>query len=168
MDIFNTIWGYVLPIGGGVTIGAILIGIGSIIIKSIVDKTFRKIDIQGIEDKAVEKGVEKIKTYTYKHSIQPLVESELEKVCEKVDNKIEKELEEVNANYKNIINCFEKFANYFDNSIGVPDTKKEELKQAIEKAKKGDLTVETVVIEEEVKETQKPSKKGVKAVTVVR
>ena len=167
-EIMQTIWSYALPIGGGLTVGAIITAIAGIVIKAIIDKTFKKINIQDIEDKAVAKGVEKVKTYTFKHNIQPVVNSELEKIVEKVDARVDNKLDQVNAKYDNLITCFEKFTAYFDNSIGVPDVKKQELKEAIEKAKTADMSLVNTCVEEEVKEIEKPAQKGNNDFTVVR
>lgn len=168
MEIFETIWGYVLPIGGGITIGSVIIAIGSIVIKTVVDKTMKKIDIEKIEEKAVEKGVEKVKTYTFKHNIQPVVKSELQKVVEVVDDKVETKLDQVDKKYDLLIECFEKFTAYFDNSIGVPEEKKKELKETLAKAKNGDYSVENFAIEETTIEKETTATSGNKAVSVER
>ena len=43
-------------------------------------------------------------------------------------------MNEVKAEYKTLINIVKKLSSYFDNSIGVSDTAKQELKQAIAEA----------------------------------
>lgn len=172
MEVLNSIWNYVLPIGGGVTIGAVLIAIGSIVIKSVTEKVLKKVDIEKIETKAVEKGVEKVKAYTFKHNIQPLVNSELEKVVEVVDRKVDAKLDKVDKRYGDLILCIEKLANYFDNSIGVSEEKKAELKKAIENAKIDDISLETVAVEEIPSEILNTAQNGSNALkkgnTVVR
>ena len=62
MEILNTIWQYVLPIGGGVTLGALIIGILVPVVKGTVSKLIDRINVEKIEEKAVNAGVEKIKT----------------------------------------------------------------------------------------------------------
>lgn len=171
-EVFNTVWSYVLPIGGGITIGAIIIFVGTIAIKSLISKAFKKLDIQAIEDRAVEKGVEKVKTYTFKHDIQPLVNSELEKVVEKVDGKLDEKLDKVDKRYSAVIDCLDKFAKYFDNSIGVSTETKAEFKASIQKAKLGDYTLENKAVEENIKEEVNTAQNGnnavKKGVSVVR
>lgn len=79
--LLNQIWGYVLPIGGGVTLGALIIAILVPTIKGVINKAVSKVDIAKIEQAAVDKGLDKIKTVSFKQSIQPVVESELRKIA---------------------------------------------------------------------------------------
>ena len=132
MEILNTIWQYVLPIGGGVTLGALIIGILVPVVKGTVSKLIDRINVEKIEEKAVNAGVEKIKTMSFKQSIAPLVKSELVKVVEVVDDK----LNEVDKRYAQIVNILAKLSAYFDNSIAVSEDAKQELRDALADAAK--------------------------------
>lgn len=44
-EVLNQIWGYVLPIGGGVTLGALIIAILVPTIKGVINKAVSKVDI---------------------------------------------------------------------------------------------------------------------------
>ena len=52
-----------------------------------------------------------------------------------------------------MLNVLDKLSAYFDNSIGVSENAKNELKQAIAEAKNEPITVESVVVDENIKET---------------
>lgn len=136
MEILNTIWQYVLPIGGGVTLGALIIGILVPVVKGTVSKLIDRINVEKIEEKAVNAGVEKIKTMSFKQSIAPLVKSELVKVVEVVDDKLNEKLDEVDKRYAQIVNILAKLSAYFDNSIAVSEDAKQELKDALDDASK--------------------------------
>lgn len=136
MEILNTIWQYVLPIGGGVTLGALIIGILVPVVKGTVSKLIDRINVEKIEEKAVNAGVEKIKTMSFKQSIAPLVKSELVKVVEVVDDKLNEKLDEVDKRYAQIVNILAKLSAYFDNSIAVSEDAKQELRDALADAAK--------------------------------
>lgn len=136
MEILNTIWQYVLPIGGGVTLGALIIGILVPVVKGTVSKLIERINVEKIEEKAVNAGVEKIKTMSFKQSIAPLVKSELVKVVEVVDDKLNEKLDEVDKRYSEIVNILSKLSAYFDNSIAVSEPAKQELREALADAAK--------------------------------
>lgn len=153
-EIFTQILNYVIPIGGGITVGAVLLAIGTAIFKGIGSKLVAKLDVQKIEDKAVEKGVDKIKKISFSHSIQPLVKSELQKVVEVVDQDVQEQLKEVNANYLKLVNAIECLAKYFDNSIGVSEEAKENLHKAIAECKGEMATEQIILVEQEEKTTE--------------
>ena len=162
MEILNTIWQYVLPIGGGVTLGALIIGILVPVVKGTVSKLIDRVNVEKIEEKAVNAGIEKIKTMSFKQSIAPLVKSELVKVVEVVDDKLNEKLDEVDKRYAQIVNILAKLSAYFDNSIAVSETAKQELKDALSDAEKTSYNAEEVVgvvVEHEKAETNAEEEK---------
>ena len=153
MEILNTIWGYVLPIGGGVTIGAIIVAIALPILKGSVTKIISRLNVEEIEKKAVERGVEQVKNISFTQNIQPLVKSELVKVTEAVTAELQSNIEKVHNDYISILAIIEKLSAYFDNSIAITDEAKKALKAEIEKAKNAIVTPDTVKVVDEPKET---------------
>ena len=148
MEFLNEIWIWIMSAIGGVSLSAIISSIIYGGLKGAFNKTISKINVESIADKATEKGIERVKKVSFTHNIQPLVESGLEKVNEKAVETLREELVKLDNKYNNIINILEKQAAYFDNSIGVPEEKKAELKQAIVEAQNKPVVAESVVIDE--------------------
>lgn len=155
MEIFNEIWGWLVATLGGVSITGIISVVIYGCLKGAFNKTISKINVEKIAQDATEKGVEKVKKISFTHSIQPLVESELKKINEQSVEVLKQSLAEVASQYNKVILIFEKLSAYFDNSIGVSDNAKEELKQAISEAKNEPTTAESVVDDEIVEPTPK-------------
>lgn len=155
MEIFNEIWGWLVATLGGVSITGIISAVICGCLKGAFNKTISKINVEKIAQDATEKGVEKVKKISFTHSIQPLVESELKKINEQSVEVLKQSLAEVASQYNKVILIFEKLSAYFDNSIGVSDNAKEELKQAISEAKNEPTTAESVVDDEIVEPTPK-------------
>lgn len=153
MKVLDQIWGYVLPIGGGITLGALIIAILVPVVKGIINKALSKIDVAKIEQTAVDKGLDKIKTMSFKQSIQPVVESELRKITEEANRYLETQVDGMNENYLKIVAILEKFAAYFDNSIAVSETAKKELRETIDDAQKGGKIEQSISVEEFIAET---------------
>lgn len=148
MEFLNEIWVWIVSAVGGLSLSAIISGIIYGTLKGAFNKTISKINVEKIADKATEKGVERVKKVSFTHNIQPIVESELKKINENSTEVLKKELDKVNDNYNKIITILEKQAAYFDNSIGVPEEKKAELKKAIADAKNEPMVAESVVVDE--------------------
>ena len=148
MEFLNEIWVWIMSAIGGLSLSAIISSIIYGCLKGAFNKTISKINVESIADKATEKGIERVKKVSFTHNIQPLVESGLEKVNEKAVETLREELVKLDNKYNNIINILEKQAAYFDNSIGVPEEKKVELKQAIVEAQNKPVVAESVVIDE--------------------
>lgn len=159
MEIFNEIWVWILSLLGGVSITGILSAIIYGCLKGAFNKTISRINVQKIADDATEKGIEKVKKVSFTHSIQPLVESGLEKVNEKSNEYINNALTKLESKLDKVILIQEKQAAYFDNSIGVSETSKEELKKAIEDAKSEIKSVESIIVEEKEEPKQKELEK---------
>ena len=148
MEFLNEIWIWIMSAIGGLSLSAIISSIIYGCLKGAFNKTISKINVESIADKATEKGIERVKKVSFTHNIQPLVESGLEKVNEKAVETLREELVKLDNKYNNIINILEKQAAYFDNSIGVPEEKKAELKQAIVEAQNKPVVAESVVVDE--------------------
>lgn len=155
MEFLNEIWVWIMSAVGGLSLSAIISAIIYGCLKGAFNKTISKINVESIADKATEKGVERVKKVSFTHNIQPLVESELKKINEHSVEVLKKELADVQAKYDNVINILDKLACYFDNSIGVAEEKKADLKQAIAKAQNKPMVAESVVIDEIVEPTPK-------------
>lgn len=140
---------------GGISLAGIITAILYGCIKGAFNKTISKINVQKIADEATEKGVEKVRKVSFTHSIQPLVESKLEKINEKATEVIDKSVQSLNAKFDNVILILERLSAYFDNSIGVSEQAKAELKKAIADAKNEVKTAESVVEVEDVKKVEK-------------
>lgn len=139
METFNKIWKAIYPYVSGITIGGIVSCLFYCLFKHGFTKTLNKVDTKKIEDKAVEKAQESVKTTTFKTNIQPLVESELKKVVETatksfetLNNDLRKDTQE---SYEKLLACIEALGNYFDDSIAVSQAKKDTFYNAIEVAK---------------------------------
>jgi hypothetical protein len=169
MEILNSIWVWILSILGGVSITTILTFVIRITLTNSFKKTIAKIDVEKIAEKATDKGVAKVKKISFTHNIQPIVESELVKINEKSTEVLRKELADVQKKYDNLIVIMEKLSAYFDNSIGVAEEKKVDLRNAIANAKNDTVTAESVIIDEfvdedvkSVAEPEKPTKTNIK------
>lgn len=158
MEFLSEIWVWIMSALGGVSLSAIITAIIYGCLKGAFNKTIAKINVQQIADLATEKGVERVKKVSFTHSIQPLVESELEKINEKATAVLKKELKDVKERYDKVINILDKLASYFDNSIGVPEEKKEELKQALAEALDKPISAESVIVEELVEKDETAEK----------
>ena len=169
MVVLNQIWLWIGTALGGISLAGIISAIIYGCLKGAFNRTIAKINVQKIADQATEKGVEKVKKVSFSHTIQPLVESELKKLNEHYVEVLKVYMEEVSKRYENVISILEKLSAYFDNSIGVSETAKQELKQALAEAKNEQITAESVVVEENIEPTKeqaveplKPSKKATK------
>lgn len=162
MEVLDIIWQYIAPIFGGLSIAGIVSAIIYGCLKGAFNRTISKINTEKIAKDAVDKGVEKVKEVSFKHNIQPIVQSELKKVTEEANEYLKQELESMKEQYAKLLNVLGKFAAYFDNSIGVPDEAKQELKQALLDAEIEPTTDEIVVDSEIVVEEPKSAEKVLK------
>ena len=153
MEIFSSVGLWIAGVVASVSIPTIIGTVFYLIAKGSVTRLISKVNVQKIAEQATEKGVERVKKVTFTHNIQPLCESELEKINEKSNEHIEKTVAKMEKKLDAIIEIQEKQARYFDNSIGVTEDAKKELKEAIEKAKTTHVEpVESVIVEEATKE----------------
>lgn len=168
MEIVSQLWVYIVSAIGGVSLAGIISAIIYGCLKGAFNKTINKINVKKIADEATAKGVEKVKKISFTHTIQPLVESELQKINEKAIELVRAELVKTQENYLKVINILEKLAAYFDNSIGVPQTAKDELKTAINEAHTETPQAESVVIEDVSRETLEEPAQNEKQTAVER
>ena len=174
MEILNEIWVWIVSALGGVSLAGVISAAIYGCLKGAFSKTISKINVEKIAKDATEKGIDKVKAVSFSHSIQPLVESELKKINEMSVEVVKKELDEVKAEYKTLINIIKKLSAYFDNSIGVSDTAKQELKQAIAEAENEPIEPTNYAVVGKVEEEDEPKDKtaceplqGVKKATSV-
>lgn len=156
MEILQSVWTWIASALGGVTLAGIITGIIYGCLKGAFNRAINKINVEKISEKATEKGIDRVKEVTFKHSIQPLVESELKKVNEYSVEVLREELVEVKREYNHVIGILEKLAAYFDNSIGVSESAKKELHQAIEEAKSTVVDTSSTVSIDKSEEDIKP------------
>lgn len=163
MEFLNEIWLWILGILGGVSYTGIIAAVIYGCLKGGFNRTLQKMNIEKINENLANKQMERIKQVSFKQNIQPIVESELKKVTETANEYIKKQLEEVQKKYDNVIAVLEKFYAYFDDSL-VSDSKKQDLKQALQDAKTetstpNEIEVSQVVIEEPKEEKKEKIKK---------
>ena len=154
MEIFNEIWVWLVAALGGISMTSIITAVIIGCLKGAFNKIISKINVEKIADDATNKGIEKVKKISFEQSIQPIVESELKKITEAANEYIKTSLIETQKRYDKIIAVLEKFYAYFDDSL-VSETKKQELKQALEEAKTKSKSAQSVVVEEIVEPTPK-------------
>lgn len=154
METLDAIWQWILGITAGLTATGILTAIICGCLKGAFNKVVSKINVEKISDKAVEKGVERVKKITFEHNIQPIVESEAKKVGEQMVKDLKEETKTIHGEYAKIIEILGLLANYFDNSIGVPENCKEALHSAINLAQNWVIQPVSVVCDEPIKETK--------------
>lgn len=154
METLNAIWQAIYPYVAGVSVTGILSAVIYGCLKGAFSKTISKVNVEKICEDATSKGIDRVKEVSFKQSIQPLCESELKKITEQANEYMKSYLDEMNRKYDQLIEIIEKLSAYFDNSIGVSDTAKEDLKDSINKAKIAPTTVETEVVDKTYEETQ--------------
>ena len=154
MEIFNEIWVWLVAALGGISLTSVITAVITGCLKGAFNKTISKINVEKIADDATNKGIEKVKKISFEQSIQPIVESELKKITEAANEYIKASLAETQKKYDKLIAVLEKFYAYFDDSM-VSETKKQELKQALEEAKTEPKSAQGVVVEEIVEPTTK-------------
>ena len=157
MEFLNHIWSVIAPYLAGVSIGGILTAVLYGCLKGAFAKTINKINVEKIAEQATNKGIEKVKEVSFKHSIQPVVNSELNKITEKANGYIDEQIAKTNERYDKLINILEKLSAYFDTSVFVPDEAKADLKKALEDAKIENKQVESVaeIVEKPIEEPKR-------------
>ena len=147
----KTVWDIVIPVGAGITIGAIVVFIGVVILKAIFSKLVNKliggINYKKIAENATQKGIDTLKTVHFTQNIEPIAKSELLKISEQANAMWEKRAKFFEEKWDKAVKVLEIFTEYFDNSVGVPAEKKAELKSAFAEIKKKDLPPKETTIE---------------------
>lgn len=164
MEILNTIWVWIISILGGLSISSIISAVIYGCLKGAFNKTISKINVEKIADLATDKGVERVKKVSFTHNIQPIVESELKKINEYSIEVFNKKMETISKQYEMIVQILIKFSAYFDNSIGVPDSAKEDLKKVLLEALENEpKQAESIVIDEIVENTSQQAENAQKS-----
>lgn len=153
MEVLNEIWVWLVAALGGVTLTGVIAAVITGCLKGAFNKTISKINVEKIAEDATNKGIDKVKKISFEQSIQPICESELKKITEAANDYIKKALAETQKGYDNIIAVLEKFYAYFDDSL-VSETKKQELRQALDEAKNTPVKAQTIKVEEDIENTK--------------
>ena len=129
----------VTAIGGGSLVG-LIIAICVTVARGKIAKFIAQIDVKKIykevHDEAFNDIQGAVKELAFKQSIQPVLESGLEKVNEKADERVLKYVSRLERKMDLIHEENKALARYFDNSIGVSDEAKAGLKDAVENYEK--------------------------------
>ena len=157
---------------GGISVSGIINALYTTLklrkIQRWIEKNNNQMTAAAIGEKAVEKSVDRIKEVGFKQNIQPVLDSGLEKVNEKSAEFIKQELAATQARYEKLIEVIKALAAYFDNSIGVSEEAKENLRNAIADAEIKPEIEETSEVNEIVVEEEKADKKSKSTVKVER
>ena len=167
-EILQEIWNTIAPYVAGGTLGSTILVSVVLILRAAICKKIDGVK-ESVNNKVIANDVskdllEKIKNISFEQDIQPIVQSELKKVTEEANTYLKQQLKETQEGYNKLLNCVEKLAMYFDNSIGVSDEAKAELKNAIElartKEEPSNQFTTTIVVEEVAQEQPKKAKKS--------
>lgn len=157
-EILNQAWVWVTSIVGSISLSTILSFFIALINSNRIKKAIASYRAGEVAELATDKGIERIKSMTFSHDIQPLVESELEKINEHSVKVLKAELNVVKEQYAHLVGVLEALAKYFENAYGVSDETKAELKAKVEEAKEDTYKVtavaSSVVVEEKPVEKQ--------------
>lgn len=172
----NQVWVWIVGSLSGISLAGIISAIIYGCLKGAFSKTVKKLDVEKISETVIDKGLKKIQNVAFSQSIQPIVESELQKITEQANTYVHNEIEEMKCNYEKIVNILESLGAYFDNSAFIPEQTKKDFQEAVIEAKNVPISVQTIkvvepVIEpyvEEPKPTQSPNKEKEKKGKVAR
>ena len=165
MEFINNIWIWIGSAIGGISLAGIIAAIVYGCLKGAFNRTISKINLEKTSETIANKQMERIKKVSFSQNIQPIVESELRKITDAANEYIKKELDETQKRYDNVINILEKFYAYFDDSL-VSESKKQELKKALEEAKSEVPVSNEIQIKEIVVEEPKKKKNHVELISV--
>ena len=159
LENIKSAWDIIIPIGAGVTIGSIVLFIGVLILKALVsklvNKTIGEINYKEIASNATEKGIETLKTMHFIQNIEPLAKSELQKVAEQANAMWKERADFFESKWDKAVKVLKVFTEFFDNSVGVPESKKEELKAAFAELESKEQTTENIELELVAEPTEK-------------
>lgn len=157
IDEIVNIWNTIAPYFIGTTLGSTIVVSLVLILRAAIIKKIDGVD-QKLDAKTFAKEMfkylkEELKTMTIEQNIQPIVNSELQKINEASSELVKEELKLTQENYDKLINVVEKLAAYFDNSIGVSEEAKQDLRNAVLTAK--EVPSSTFVSTLEISEPEK-------------
>jgi len=131
----ESILNWVIPIGGGLTVGAILIAVGTAIIKGFISRlvngNFSPKKMEELAERVAKSSTEKLNNLHFTQTIEPIARSEFMKIREEANAIWEEKYALLDSKYNKAVEVIECFAAFFENSIGVSDEKKEALRKAI-------------------------------------
>lgn len=143
MEQLTELWAKIMPYVINTFTTTTLLAIITAILKSWINTKFEKnkitIDTTEIAKKSSDAILSKISNLQLKQSIQPLVESEMKKVCENIYATYNRDCKILQNRLDKIVNILEAQAHYFDNSIGITEEAKQSVKDAINEARIGTL-----------------------------
>lgn len=135
METLKKIWTNIAPYVAGISIGGIVSCVFYGLFRFGFNKALNKIDTTKMENKCITAATNEVKKTTFKVSIQPIVESEITKAVENITKNVNDNLiSATNTNnevLKNLANSIICLGAYFDDSIGVADSKKEAFKESV-------------------------------------
>lgn len=157
----QALWNTISPYLAGITIGGIISCLFYAFFSGSIKKFINKIQIGDMIQKTIDGTMERVKDLTISVELQPLVATELDRIKYEVSESNKELFYDVMNKMDNLINCFEKLAVYFDNSIGVPQEAKDDLHNAIDEAKQTtkSLEQETITVKPLIVDDTKKSKK---------
>lgn len=148
----KTIWNNIAPYVAGISIGGIISCVFYCLFKFGFNKALNKIDTTKMENKCINAAKQEVKETTFKVSIQPVVLSEVKKICEEIKEDANNKLIESNTAIYDRLTKLENvviaLGNYFDDSIGVSESKKEAFHNAVEELNTKTETEKEVVVEQ--------------------
>lgn len=163
MEILNQIWVWVVAVAGLIAGSGIVGLIVAMLPKLITNIVIKKINIKQEKEKGFNEGIAQVKKVTFKHSIKPLVDARLDKIEDDAVEVLQKQNKEIKIQYNNIVNVLDKFLAFFENSL-VSEEKKEEMREALEVAKRPVVAEEVIedgeIVVEDDKLAQNEEKKG--------
>ena len=182
MEVFREIWTIIGPHVIAFLTNGTFFGIVFALLRAKFNKAINNVDREKIVEAVAEIVVkedkkyidEKLKTITYKQSIEPLCKSEFIKLQEINDEKLKELNSEVLNKFDKILTVNEKLALYFDDSL-VSNEKKQALHEAIKNAKVVEVptevefnVVETPNISEVEIETKVETQEKSKSKNIIR
>lgn len=140
---FKNVWekgkAWVIGACSGLSVSAIMAAIILVFVRRItnngIDRIEKKTDASTIADLATNKLEEHFANTTIDVNIAPLMEKQYKILAAEVYETLFKIIQKQDEKYLAMVKCFEKLSHYYDGSIGITDSQKEELAQAIAYAK---------------------------------
>ena len=154
-EVLSNVWVWIVGALSGLSVTGIIAAIIYGVVKGGFNRSMQRLNFEKMFRTMLNEYLERIKQVSFAQNIQPLVESELRKITETAKEYNKKAYEELSKKYDNLIAVMEKFFAYFDDSL-VSDTKKKELKEALDIAKKDVLVSKTIEVKEIVFDEIKP------------
>lgn len=152
MEILSNVWIWIVTALSGLSVVGIVAAVVCAVVKGTISRQIQKYNLKKLYEELWEMQIDRIKKISFSQSIEPLAKSELLKVTEVADEKVAEKLEKVQVQYDHLINILEKFYAYFEDSL-VSESKKADLKEALESAKvevakPTEIAIDEIIVEE--------------------